>query len=1051
MIDSAKSPKALNCEGFLFSKEEELSLAWFCYQSDCKLEALLLLDTLLSRHPCCAQAYYISSLCYQSLGDFNKAEEHCLLALECEPLFPEALNALGEIQYAQNAHPDIFLESFRKASELSPGLVNPIVNIGNYYWRQGDVGGAIVYYNKAIEASPSSYEGFYNYGRALQQQGRLDEAINLYSQALSLKEGHVDSLWNTSICYLLKGDYSRGWNLYDYRLRLASGSALHAEPALPLWRGERESIQVEQGILLVSEQGLGDTIQFCRYAKLLEDQGLNVRLCVQPQLHSLIVASGLNSSPILPKDCSIYRDGLWLPLLSLPGILGVSPDNVISSAPYVKPLKSHVFKWKKLLDVEVKPVVGIHWQGNHVLEATNESFQGRSIPLESFRPLLKYNDIKLLSLQKGYGSEQRLSCSFAGQFVGCQELIDQTWDFLETAAIIENCDLVITSDSAVAHLSGALGKTTWLLLKHIPEWRWGLHSDHTFWYPSVRIFRQHHAGDWGGLLEYVADELKKYLAVSRQMSRILTCKTPSTYGNSLLHYKRKIEDRVRRLGESFWSWVEAEGDASQVGQAPNHSLPSMQRFKPGHLEVRSLAPSCQRRLESLQSLLASAGTSSANDGSSHDLSGYRYDFLSLGLGRAFLRRECVDDALGYFRLALKLGAKKSVALSYLALCWQLKGSLSRAQGMYKAATRHGRLSPDMLCNYGCLLQEVGDFSAAIEAYQQSIRGNPSLADAHFNLSTALLTIGDYGRGWPEYEWRLSRASNKLLLADPQIPRWDPNDDLVGKTLLVMGEQGYGDIFNFWRYIELLGRSVADLVVCLPKNLHDLIRSSGFEGGLCSPDEVDSVACDAWVPLGSLPALFSVSPRDSKYDCHYIKPAAEKLRFWRDLRSQQDAPLVAICWQGRPEAERFVLRGRSMELELFSPLTRVEAISLLSLQKFSGADQLERCSFRSRFVDWQGQFDRVSAFSDVAAAMAACDLIITVDTYVAHLAGAMGLPVWLLLHKVPDWRWGLDGESSFWYPSVRLFRQRERGNWAELMERVASCLQAFVASLRGDDV
>jgi ADP-heptose:LPS heptosyltransferase len=162
-------------------------------------------------------------------------------------------------------------------------------------------------------------------------------------------------------------------------------------------------------------------------------------------------------------------------------------------------------KWKNILSEEKRPIIGINWQGNPNTEKNTQI--GRSFPLETFSTLVKNSSFKFLSLQKGFGTEQLDDCSFKNKFVQCQPQIDSTWDFLENAAIIENCDLIITSDTSVAHLAGGMGKQTWLLLKHIPEWRWGIDSDKSFWYPSMKLFRQKERSNWREVMERVSEDI----------------------------------------------------------------------------------------------------------------------------------------------------------------------------------------------------------------------------------------------------------------------------------------------------------------------------------------------------------------------------------------------------------------------------------------------------------------------------------------------------------------------------------------------------------------
>jgi len=248
-----------------------------------------------------------------------------------------------------------------------------------------------------------------------------------------------------------------------------------------------------------------------RYVSYLKNEGIEVSFCAQKKLHSLIKASSIDSNPISPEKVNQMSGENWIPLLSLPRVLNINPSNPIVSAPYIFSTDELKMKWKNLLSKEKRPIIGINWQGNQKMERT---YQGRSIPLETFSEILGQNDISILSLQKGFGSEQFDQCSFKNNFVNCQHQVDSTWDFLENAAIIDNCDLIITCDTSIAHLAGGMGKKVWLLLKDIPFWTWGLKGESTFWYPSMKLFRQKERHNWNELMKRVSTTLREEIEIN---------------------------------------------------------------------------------------------------------------------------------------------------------------------------------------------------------------------------------------------------------------------------------------------------------------------------------------------------------------------------------------------------------------------------------------------------------------------------------------------------------------------------------------------------------
>ena len=502
-------------------------------------ELIVLLKRVLELKPDYPDAHNSLGIALQKQGDLVAAIASYSKALELKPNYPAAHYNLGNALKGQD---DLAaaIASYNKALELKPDYLEAHYNLGNALKEQGDLAAAIASYSKALEIKPScpdAYNGLgsafkeqgnlaaaigsynkavelkpdhpdahYNLGVVLQEQGDLEGAISSYNTALEIKPSFPDAHWNLGLAMLMSGDYKRGWRKYEWRAkREKTNSKPHAQPQCNLWDGSR--LDPESQILFVSEQGLGDTLQFMRYVLALRRQGIQVSLCAQQKLHSLIRVSGIDPAPLTPEQANAVVEGRWIPLLSAPRHLGVSPDNPVITEPYIKTTEELVAKWQVILAGEIRPIIAINWQGNPEHEKT--SSRGRSLPLEAFAPIARYANASLLSLQKGFGSEQLASCSFQERFVSCQKQVDETWDFVETAAIIANCDLVITSDTSVAHLAGGMGKTTWLLLKKVPEWRWGLKGETTFWYPSMRLFRQNERGNWDEVLRRVAEALQK--------------------------------------------------------------------------------------------------------------------------------------------------------------------------------------------------------------------------------------------------------------------------------------------------------------------------------------------------------------------------------------------------------------------------------------------------------------------------------------------------------------------------------------------------------------
>ena len=471
-------------------------------------DATRLLKQTLQLKPNYPEAHNNLGIALKGKGDLTAAIAAYKQAIQLKPNSPEAHYNLGNALIEQDEI-NAAIDSYNKALALKPNYSEAHNNLGNALIEQDEINAAIDSYNKALALKPNYPEAHNNLGFALKENGDLTAAIDSYNKAIALKPDYPDAHWNLSITMLLGGDYKSGWEKYEWRSKKKNPILPSAQPNCSRWDG----ITPEPGnqLLLVSEQGLGDTLQFMRYAIALRNQGIAVSLCAPPKLHSLIQASGIDSSPLNPEQANTLSEGKWSPLLTVPGYLEVSPDNPIITEPYIKTTDELITKWKDILSAEQRPIVGINWKGNR----SDNKKKERNIALEKFAALTYSSNITLLSLQRGATSEEIDSCSFSAYFAKEQPKIheisgsDLDSDFLEYAAIIANCDLVLTTATTLAHLAGGMSKRTWTLIPSSPEWRWGLKGDTSFWYPSMRLFRQKERGDWDEVLQQVTRAINK--------------------------------------------------------------------------------------------------------------------------------------------------------------------------------------------------------------------------------------------------------------------------------------------------------------------------------------------------------------------------------------------------------------------------------------------------------------------------------------------------------------------------------------------------------------
>lgn len=480
------------------------NLAAFCNMQGKAEEAIDLLHRSLEYQPDQHESHYNLALAFKARGDLPAAVASYNKALALKANDPDALYGLG-ITLQELGDNRAAATQLRQAVVINPSHHGAHYCLGNSLLEQGDLHGAIDCYRKTIELRPDFWNAHNNLAFALQEAGEISAALNTCRKALTLRPDDAGLITNLAMLELLAGNYEDGLTHYEHRLQAAvARGTLSAIPSCRRW--ESGTLERDTRLLLVSEQGAGDTMQFMRYAAVLRQQGIRVSLCAPANLHTLIQGSGIDPTPLRPEQAGLITEGYWAPLQSVAYHLKVRPENPIVTKPYLKSTEALISKWKDNLAAETRPIIGLNWQGDPKHEQAN--LKGRSLALEAFAPILGQAPGSLLSLQKGFGSEQLEGCSFRSRFVSCQHQVDATWDFLETAAIIANCDLVITSDTAVAHLAAGLGQPTWLLLQAVPEWRWGLEGDSSFWYPSMRLFRQKDRGNWAEVIERVAQALQ---------------------------------------------------------------------------------------------------------------------------------------------------------------------------------------------------------------------------------------------------------------------------------------------------------------------------------------------------------------------------------------------------------------------------------------------------------------------------------------------------------------------------------------------------------------
>jgi tetratricopeptide (TPR) repeat protein len=370
----------------------------------------------------------------------------------------------------------------------------------------------------------------------------------------------------------------------------------------------------------------------------------------------------------------------------------------------------------------------------------------------------------------------------------------------------------------------------------------------------------------------------------------------------------------------------------------------------------------------------------------------------------------------------------------LGIALKEAGELTRAVQSFEQSLRLKPNNPAALNHLGTTWHSVPDYAQAQACYLRTLELDPLHADAHSNYSNLLLLQGDFAQGWDEYEWRWKSKSLQAQAPQYARPQWQ-GESLADKTLLVVAEQGMGDTLQFLRYLPLL--KPKKLVFAVQRHLQPLLRNFAAVDEWIAQGETPA-EFDVYIPLLSIPRILQTRLETIPNTVPYLEADPRLIDVWRARLAPLRGFRIGINWRGRPGIGPW--RLRDLPLTLFQQLAECAGVRLISLQHGPlMADETEIAK-RIQLITVPDLDREHGPYTDTAAIMKNCDLLISSDTSVAHLAGALGVPVWLALPRVADWRWLLDRADSPWYPTMRLFRQRVRGDWNEVMQQIKHALE-----------
>jgi len=473
-------------------------------------KALECFKEILSFNENNAEAQYSAGVCCQNLDNNDLALQYYKKALELNPQYIDALNNLG-LLYSSLKNYDEAARCFTSALKYNPSYFNSLINLGTIFLQKDDFEGAMNYFNKALDISTSEKNNesksvaYSNIGFVYLRRKNIPEALKYFDKGIELNPESVLAHYNKAEALLVTGQFEEGWKEYEWRQgRKDFGKRKFKNPFKPEYELK------DKRILVYAEQGLGDALQFVRYLPMLKEKGCYIIFECGKEMHPLlqgfngadeIIERNFTEAPSIKYDYEI-------PLLSLPLYFKTNIDNIPTNVPYLPVDKALKQKWADAITDDGKIKIGIVWAGSPI--HTND--RHRSVRLQQFLPLLSAEGTHFYTLQKGFQAIQAKDYRLL-----VTDLDEYIKSFADTSAIIESLDLVITVDTSVAHLAGALGKKTWLLLPYLPDWRWMLEGDGSPWYPSLKLYRQPRINDWDSVFKILKKDLSVFVENTNQL------------------------------------------------------------------------------------------------------------------------------------------------------------------------------------------------------------------------------------------------------------------------------------------------------------------------------------------------------------------------------------------------------------------------------------------------------------------------------------------------------------------------------------------------------
>jgi tetratricopeptide (TPR) repeat protein len=675
-------------------------------------EALASCDKALALHPGYGYAHNCRAATLQAVGRYEEALAAADLALLHHPDELEALNRRGNALHSMSRHEEA-LVSYDRALALQPDSVESLNNRATALHSLNRFEDAIASCDRALAIRPDYLEALHNRGNALRDVGRHQEALASYARALAFRPDYAEAHCGQSLVYLGLGDFARGLSEYEWRWKVSTPSMMPRNFSQPLWRGDADL--AGKTILLHAEQGLGDTLQFCRYVPMVAARGARVVLEVQPQLKPLL-GSLAGVGQIFAQGEPLADFDLHCPLLSLPPAFDTRLETVPASIPYIAAPPKRTAAWTLQLGRSARPRVGIAWAGY----ARHGNDRNRSIGLEPLLALAA-SGVNLISLQKEVSAQDR---ELLGAHREILRLGEEFTDFADTAAVIAELDLVISVDTAVAHLAGAMGKPVFILLPYAPDWRWLLERIDSPWYPTARLFRQKQPGDWKAVVANVAAALgEKFSATTAELRSADLDSAEAAFSAAVAHLQAGEFEATLASAERALALQPDFVEALLCRAFALHALNRLEEALTSFDGVLALQPDNDEALNNRAVVLRA------------------------------LRRH--DEALSSYERVLTLQPDNADAAYNRG---NLLRDLRRREEALASYDRALASRPDFVdahYNRGNLLRELRRHGEALASYDQALELKPDFVEALNNRGNALNDLRRYGEALSSFDRALA--------------------------------------------------------------------------------------------------------------------------------------------------------------------------------------------------------------------------------------------------------------------------------------------------------